>query len=630
MSKSLLTDPFSWRGFDVETYGGPEGPLFALQPWSPYGHMFSFGHSWYQLEDGTHKIRGSATIKLDQLPAWLDSVIAEGSPIIGWNVAFDAAWLIAAGYREQVMQIDWLDGMLLWRHLWREPTFKRHPQIESYGLKAAVARYRPRYADYAAEIDLSDILTVEKEKVLRYNALDAKLTLSLARELFTKLQLTSQRQVRCWLTECKSIPLVADHYITGLHVDLQHLGKLHNKLLEERVELFNDLRENDGISETVLSSPVQLRELLYSQMGLPIMGTTPKGAASTDREALHELAHLSPVAAKISRVRELGNLRTKFVDKIIESCEHNDCNITHPTMSISSTYTGRATFSSSVGKGAKKHQTGFAVHQMKRSDLFRNAIKAPDGFDIVEWDAAGQEYRWMAVESGDPTMLSLCEPGEDPHAYMGAAMSEFEYRQLIREVQEANKAAENARQSGKVGNLSCQYRISPKRLLGTARVQYNMPWDIQKAKQVHSTYHSVYPYVRRYWDRQVRFARNNGYVETLAGRRVQLRGTWTGDEQWSLESTAINFPIQGVGADQKYLAIACIKPLLAKYGGKFYFELHDGLYCVFPKKVAVQAALAGKRLLDNLPYKRAWGFEPPIPLPWDIKVGPKWGSMKKM
>jgi DNA polymerase I-like protein with 3'-5' exonuclease and polymerase domains len=100
--------------------------------------------------------------------------------------------------------------------------------------------------------------------------------------------------------------------------------------------------------------------------------------------------------------------------------------------------------------------------------------------------------------------------------------------------------------------------------------------------------------------------------------------------RWALESTAVNFPIQGIGADQKYLAIKVLRNYLNRYGGRFFFELHDGLYAVLPAKVAEEAGRTIQAALNKLPYKRAWGFEPPIPLPWDLKMGPSWGEMTEI
>ena len=77
------------------------------------------------------------------------------------------------------------------------------------------------------------------------------------------------------------------------------------------------------------------------------------------------------------------------------------------------------------------------------------------------------------------------------------------------------------------------------------------------------------------------------------------------------------------------LAMAAIKSLLTKYDGRFYFELHDGLYAIFPIAKAEKAAHEGRRMLSNLPYTKVWGFTPPIPLPWDMKLGPNWGNLKE-
>jgi DNA polymerase I-like protein with 3'-5' exonuclease and polymerase domains len=111
---------------------------------------------------------------------------------------------------------------------------------------------------------------------------------------------------------------------------------------------------------------------------------------------------------------------------------------------------------------------------------------------------------------------------------------------------------------------------------------------------------------------------------------VAVRGDWGGSTGWSLESTAINYPIQGTGADQKYLALAVLRPYMVREGIYFAWELHDGLYFYVPEKKAAKAQADIKCLLDNLPYKKAWGFAPPVPMPWDCKVGESWGQLKEV
>ena len=97
-----------------------------------------------------------------------------------------------------------------------------------------------------------------------------------------------------------------------------------------------------------------------------------------------------------------------------------------------------------------------------------------------------------------------------------------------------------------------------------------------------------------------------------------------------MEGTMINYPIQGTGGEQKYLALAVVKNELAAFDSHFAWDLHDGLFFFTPKKHTIDFAMRIKHLLDNLPYERAWGFSPPIPLPFDVKAGGSWGSLKEV
>lgn len=624
-----IYDPELWVAFDVETSGVI--PEYALQPWSPKGHLTSYALAGWQPHTCLKKADVSARVPdLPRIQQLLEIWAKTKTPVVGWNMAFDVAWLISLGFRDLVMQITWLDGMTFWRHLTRFPeSDKNRTSRKSYRLKDCVAEFIPEQAGYDDGVDFHGMSEDAVRKRLLYNKKDAAFTLKLATDMFRRLRTERPTCVNACLIECFAIAQVADHYITGLHVDVEYAQWLGDDILNEVDELGAQL-EALGATPTVIASPQQLATLLFDEWGIESIKKTPAGARSTDKEVLYELSFTDPRANLIKRYRELKGLKTKFVDKILESCEYNEVPISHPTANIGSTYTGRMTFSSSILKNKDKRQTGFALHQMKRDPAYRRIIKAPDGWLMVEWDAAGQEYRWMAIESGDPTMLQLCQPGEDPHSFMGSEMCSLGYKELIAAVRAGDKQAYEYRQSGKVGNLSCQYRIGVPSLLSTARVNYQMPWTQDDAQAVYDTYHRTYPGVKKYWKRQARQAAQNGFAETLAGRRILLEGDWGGPNAWKLESSAVNFPVQGVGADQKYLAMAAIQPVLTKYGGKFYFELHDGLYAIFPEKVAEKAARHGQKVLNNLPYKKAWGFTPPIPLPWDIKIGPTWGDSKEL
>jgi DNA polymerase I-like protein with 3'-5' exonuclease and polymerase domains len=156
-----------------------------------------------------------------------------------------------------------------------------------------------------------------------------------------------------------------------------------------------------------------------------------------------------------------------------------------------------------------------------------------------------------------------------------------------------------------------------------------MPMTLDEAKVISRVYRNTYQGVPQYWNNQITRVRTMGFAETFAGRRVKVMGEWLGRNGWSMGSTAINFRIQGTGADQKYLAMMCIEDTVRDVGGYFAWDLHDGIYLYIPVDRVEEAAVKIKDILDNLPYGSAWGFHPPIPMPWDCKVGPSWGDLKE-
>ncbi len=160
-------------------------------------------------------------------------------------------------------------------------------------------------------------------------------------------------------------------------------------------------------------------------------------------------------------------------------------------------------------------------------------------------------------------------------------------------------------------------------------MQYGIPMELDEATTIRKTYLQSYPDVPKYWDRQIAECRTSKYVETFAGRRVQLLDSFDGSNGWSLASTAINYRIQGTGADQKYLALAVLRPYMVTHGIRFAWELHDGIYLYVPDAKVVKCVPEIQKMLLILPYARAWGFTPPIPLPWDSKVGKRWGDLKE-
>jgi DNA polymerase I-like protein with 3'-5' exonuclease and polymerase domains/KaiC/GvpD/RAD55 family RecA-like ATPase len=533
--------------------------------------------------------------------------------IAGWNVQFDVQWLIAYGCEEEVFRCKFIDGMLLWRHLSIEPEYDATgSKRKSYGLKAAVDEFMPAFAGYEEDIDFHDPSPEAREKLHQYNISDVKFTASLTQQFLSQL---SRKQRKAAIIEAECIPLIASANYHGMIVDVPAVEALCAKLEQTAQEKLAELSPH-GVTEEIIRSPAKLSKLLFEDWGLPQQGLTSTGEASTDKSALHELSLIDPRAQTLREYREALNNKTKFAQTILDSAAYNGDGTTHPQAHIFGTYSGRLTYSSNQGRGKEQRQTGFALHQMKRGAEYRNAIKAPNGYTLLEFDAAGQEFRWMAIASNDPNMLKLCMPGQDAHAFMGNKI----------DPNAADKKA--ARQLGKIANLSLGYRTSAKKLRTVARVQYNLPMQQPEADKIHAAYQEAYSNVPVFWKSQIAKVKREGYVETYAGRRVSIIGDWDGNHSWSMGSTAINYRIQGTGADQKYLALAVLKPYLIQIGARFAWDLHDGIYLYVPDDKVKEAAAQIKLLLDNLPYESAWGFKSPIPLPWDCKAGKSWGELK--
>jgi DNA polymerase I-like protein with 3'-5' exonuclease and polymerase domains len=800
--------------FDVET----DGQLveYALQPW-----RLNQGKAWlttaaisYKPTPTTKEERGAFYPTPEWCETVLDLAIAEDRPIVGWNVQFDIQWLIAMGLKDKVFAVHWMDGMLLWRHHSIEPEYEaKGDKRKSYSLKDAVREKLPQYANYEVDVHYHDPDLGQLEALLHYNKIDTRMTYILANFFWSQL---NDRQKQVAETEARSIPMVAWANWHGMEVDQEQVKKLQKDMDARAASAFDKLAEH-GVTEEVLRSPQKLEKLMFDTWGLePIKKNSKTGSRSTDKEVLYELAPLDDRAAILRNWREALNLKSKYLTTLEESPRYNEDGKTHPQAKIFGTYTSRITISSTQGKNKEKRQTGFAQHQMKNDKEFRKLIFAPEGYDLGEADASGQEFRWMAIESGDETMLQLCLPGEDPHSYMGAQISAREYEWVMEHKEDE---AKGIRKAGKVANLcvaggtkvltdrgvcniedvkiddlvwdgeefvqhdgvqltginrdvisygvtatpehgvlvngrwesvedaarygwqiepalgqrwsdigraairilggigrrafskvrrslfqstmqagaaalelyrfgvrpyeqrralrtgkysigneerqlkkqaarvydivncgprhrfaanglivhnSLQYRTSAPKLLTVARVQYNIPMVASEAILIHATYPKTYPGVPKYWKRQIAFGMKYGYAENLAGRRVSVKGEWWGRQKWSMESTLINYPIQSIGGDQKYLALRFLQPYLIQEGIYFAWDLHDGLYFYLPSHKSEKCMRTIKFLLDQLPYKKAWGIIPPIPLTWDVKLAkrsdglPSWGNLKEL
>lgn len=582
-------------GFDLETSG--------LEPWN--GEIYSMAH--YETSGATYKMPST-----DELKAFLIYCQENNLRIVGWNVMFDITWLLAAGLGDLVRQCKWLDGMLLLKRIdgWRH----------SYGLKTVVAERWPQYANYGID-DFSKPDSDERwEILLQYNLNDVIFTLTLAKEFLAEM---SEKEIEMALIEAEVLPELAQAWLDGIHVDPDAVASLR----AENTALLKKYTEELNITPEVMASPKQLANTIYDQWGLPIIERTETGAPSTSKDALNKLAVEYPNddrIAKLLGMRKCMTIKGKYIEAVEKSIEHHKAPITHPQPQAGGTYTSRLTYSSKQGKNKNTIQTGIALHQWARDKRVRAELIPPPGYLLGEWDFSGQEMRLMADASMDDTLLNVFLNGVDGHAFMGASIKKLDW-EWVRDNQETNEIAKEARYLGKFANLSLQYRIGISTMRIKALTQYQLNLSESETVQIKDTYLRTYPKVTDYWRDSIAFARKHGYAETRGGHRIKLDDM----EDYSQQQTAINFPIQGTGGDMKLLALSVIKNDFAKLGLYFAWDLHDALFLYIPdNKKAIKTAKYVQKTLSKLPYKKAWGWEPAVPMPVDGKIGKSWGSLK--
>ena len=628
-----MTRPY--LGFDIETSG--ELPEYALQPWrlqQGKAWITTAAISWRNKDSGMSSA-GAIAPSADWFRVVLERAIAKEMRVVTWNGTFDMTWMIALGLGDLVDRVHWLDAMLMWKHLDLTPSF--YDRDHTYALKGeggAAGQFAPSFVGYEDEVDYHDPSPEARQKLLAYNKLDTELTVIAAEEIWKRLGAKDDGYRRaCVLTEAATLPLLARANLDGMRVNRPAVKALYLKL-SETVHKMEQALAPHGVTEVMIRSPKKLSKKIFDDWKL-----TQIQGRSTAKDVLTQLVVEDDRVALLMQYREALNLRGKFIGSIVKSCEYNGDRLTRPQCVPFGTYTSRCTYNSTQGKkGTKKERhVGFPLHQMKRGKDFRSMVIAPEaddiapeGYEIVEFDAAGQEFRWMAIASGDETMLELCQPGEDPHSFMAAQIYGGDYRAVIVAAKEKGSREGLWRQGGKVANFSLQYRTGAKTLRIRARTDHGLILSEQESVNIHQTYVRTYKRVPKYWSSQIQDGRQKGYAETFAGRRLKVMGNWSGPHGYSLEQTMINYPVQGTGGDQKYLALKILKNHLSQYDARFAWDLHDGMYFFVPKLKALKFATEMRPVLDALPYDKAWGFRSPIPLPWDAKVGPSWGELSEV
>jgi DNA polymerase-1 len=366
---------------------------------------------------------------------------------------------------------------------------------------------------------------IELEKAGPYAAEDADITLRLHQTLRPRLKETGRLDAVYREIDLPLVPVLSRMEQRGTLISAGTLRRHSQELAERMAELEAQAHEVAG--ETFnLGSTKQLQAILYDKFALPVIKKTPKGAPSTAEPVLQELAHEHELPRLIVEHRSLSKLKSTYTDTLPELI-HPRTGRVHTSYHQAVTATGRLSSSD-----PNLQNIPIRTEEGRR---IRQAFIAPEGFKVLAADYSQIELRIMAHLSGDRGLLQAFERGEDIHRATAAEVFGVPLDEVTGE----------QRRSAKAINFGLIYGMSAfglSRQLGIER---------KLAQQYIDRYFERYPGVLSYMDNIRRQAHDDGFVETLFGRRLYLPDINARNKQLqqAAERTAINAPMQGTAAD---------------------------------------------------------------------------------
>ena len=366
---------------------------------------------------------------------------------------------------------------------------------------------------------------IDLQQAAPYAAEDADITLRLHNTLWEKLR---QQQKPCEVferIERPLVPILSEIECNGVLVDVAMLKTQSKELDKKMQQIQAEVHELAG-EEFNLGSPKQLQVILFEKLQLPVIKKTPKGQPSTAEEVLQELADDYPMPRLILEYRSMNKLKNTYTDRLPEEVDP-DTGRVHTSYHQAVAATGRLSSSN-------PNLQNIPVRSAEGRRI-RQAFVAPPGYQIVAADYSQIELRIMAHLSADPGLTNAFSEGEDVHRATAAEVFGVE----------RDKVTNDQRRSAKAINFGLIYGMSA---FGLAK---QLGVERRVAQEYVDLYFQRYQGVKNYMDETRERAREQGYVETVFGRRLYLPDIKSKNAQVRqyAERTAINAPMQGTAAD---------------------------------------------------------------------------------
>lgn len=436
---------------------------------------------------------------------------------------------------------------------------------------------------------------VPVEQAAPYAAEDAEVTLRLHAALSARLAAEPSLHALYRDLEVPLVPVLSRIERNGTLVCREQLAAQSAELGQRMLALEAKAHELAG-GPFNLGSPKQLGEILFNRLELPVLKKTPKGAPSTAEEVLAELALDYPLPAVLMEYRSLSKLKSTYTDKLPAMIDPKTGRV-HTSYHQAVTATGRLSSSD-----PNLQNIPIRTEEGRR---IRQAFIATPGCKIVAADYSQIELRIMAHLSQDPGLLAAFAEGLDVHSATAAEVFAVDIEQV----------SVDQRRKAKAINFGLIYGMSAFGLakqLGIGR---------HEAQQYIDVYFARYPGVADYMERTRALAHENGYVETLKGRRLYLPeiNARNRQRQQAAERTAINAPMQGTAADLIKLAMLAVDAWIESSGvdARLMMQVHDEL--VF--EVAEDAVAGLSEKVAALMSDVGWLD---VPLVVEVGTGDNW------
>lgn len=443
---------------------------------------------------------------------------------------------------------------------------------------------------------------VPLEKAAPYAAADAERTLRLVPVMQAEVQKYNATRVMEEI-ELPLIPVLAAMEETGILLDVPSLKKMSVEMQTRLEELEKQVWEASG-STFNLNSTQQLSKVLFEKLGLEPPDRkkkTSSGHFSTSAEVLEELRGKHQVVDWILEYRELSKLKSTYLDALPQQINPQTGRV-HTSYNQTGSVTGRlASSDPNLQNIPTRTENGRRVRQ---------AFVAAPGNVLLSVDYSQIELRIVAHMANDEAMLAAFRAGQDIHATTAAAI----YNVPLAEV------TKDQRRRAKAINFGLIYGM------GSYSLSRSTDLTLAEAENFVKTYFNQFPGVKKYLDGIRKKAAQDGYVETLLGRRRYFPGLanqTNANQRAREEREAINAPIQGTAADIMKLAMLKVAAdLQAQHSqAKMLLQVHDELVLECPKTDLAETAARVQAAMES-------AYQLQIPLTTEARWGTNWGEMQ--